>query len=694
MSLAYDRSIIHHHYFPHIDGLRSLAVLPVLLFHLLAGACPGGYLGVDVFFVISGYLITGGILRDLQKDRFSLSDFYMRRIKRIMPAYFALVIAVLIMTVASSYLNRVLEVAETVGFSALFSTNIYFWINTNYFAPSAEENPLLNLWSLGVEEQFYMIIPALMLGIYCWRKKSVVPVLLLLFFASLYLNISSFRAGNTDSAFYMLPHRAWELLAGSLLALLPAPNLREPNQTFFITFDKLSFSLASLRETGRILSSTLIGIALLTLGLSYAYVSHETFTPLKTLPIIIGSALLIRYGSWGIFHQFLANPLIVGIGKISYSLYLWHWPVMVFWRSYAPELQWYDYTGMIMSSFLLAYLSWRWIELPFRLAQWKKRSYFISTAVVCALLITASALIRFNPNIQNEFLKSNPWGVTSFSLNMPEEKKILLPKNIIEQSPHDYIDDWANRKLLRMGDPNITPNFIVIGDSHALRFAMALDTLGKTSGFAGFYMSGQNRPLSGVDEYRGNNLITPAYKGSISEELMHWITKQDQIQTVVFHCFWRCRSGRDTEVLKRSNANNTESEQTDLFYSGMKKTCDILRAAGKNTLVIGGVPTYKQNMLTVGQKNPLGNYENLRDKEAPNNSSEKILLQLQNEGSIDYIPIAQFLYNGAYYVISDGIRPYYRDFHHLTEEAYLMILKQIDEKLRKTLKPHPPNLKN
>lgn len=673
MSLAYDRSIIHHHYFPHIDGLRSLAVLPVLLFHLLAGACPGGYLGVDVFFVISGYLITGGILRDLQKDRFSLSDFYMRRIKRIMPAYFALVIAVLIMTVASSYLNRVLEVAETVGFSALFSTNIYFWINTNYFAPSAEENPLLNLWSLGVEEQFYMIIPALMLGIYCWRKKSIVPALILLFLASLYLNISSFRAGNTDSAFYMLPHRAWELLAGSLLALLPT---------------------AGIRESNRILCSSLIGIALLALGLSYVYVSHETFTPLKILPIIIGSALLIRYGSWGIFHHFLANPLIVGIGKISYSLYLWHWPVMVFWRSYVPELQWYDYTGMILLSFLLAYLSWRWIELPLRLAQWKKRSYFISTAVVCALLITVSALIRFNPSIQNAFLKSNPWGVTSFSLNMPEEKKILLPKNIIEQSPHDYIDDWANRKLLRMGDPNLTPNFIVIGDSHALRFAMALDTLGKTSGFAGFYMSGQNRPLSGVDEYRGNNLITPAYKGSISEELMLWLAKQEQIKTVVFHCFWRCRSGRDTEVLKRSNANNTEPGQADLFYSGMKKTCDILRAAGKNILVIGGVPTYKQNMLTVGQKNPLGNYENLRDKEDPNNSSEKILLQLQNEGLINYIPIAHFLYNGAYYLISDGIRPYYRDFHHLTEEAYLMILKQIDEELRKTLKPTPPSSKN
>ncbi|MEG2327539.1 MAG: acyltransferase, partial [Akkermansia sp.] len=146
-------------YFPHIDGIRTLAIIPVLLYHLCSTLCPGGYAGVDVFFVISGYLITGGILRDLKNNQFSLVNFYHRRVKRIIPAYSVLILFVIATGIVLFNEEQLKTLAITSNYSSYFSTNLYFWRYSGYFSPQAHDNPLLNLWSLGVEEQFYIILP-------------------------------------------------------------------------------------------------------------------------------------------------------------------------------------------------------------------------------------------------------------------------------------------------------------------------------------------------------------------------------------------------------------------------------------------------------------------------------------------------------------------------------------------------------
>ena len=195
----------HGTYFPHIDGLRTFAVLAVVLYHLQEWICPGGYTGVDIFFVISGYLIGSGLVRSLKEGNFSLSSFYYRRIRRIMPAYFCLIAVVLAFGCVVLACDDLRTLGRTVRSSALFITNIYFSRTAgNYFSPAAEENPLLNLWSLSVEEQFYLTIPLALWLLWKFRKNAVKPVLCGALALSLFAAV--YHMGNLEhnKAFYLL----------------------------------------------------------------------------------------------------------------------------------------------------------------------------------------------------------------------------------------------------------------------------------------------------------------------------------------------------------------------------------------------------------------------------------------------------------------------------------------------------------
>jgi peptidoglycan/LPS O-acetylase OafA/YrhL len=316
------KKVIHGNYFPHIDGLRSLAVLPVLFYHLWMPLCPAGFMGVDVFFVISGYLICGGIIRDLEVGSFSMKSFYFRRIRRIFPAYFAVVVFVLIAGISLYHWARIIPLAQTALFSAFFSTNIYFWLDIGYFQPHAHGNPLLHLWSLGVEEQFYIIIPIALLTLWKIRRTSLVPALVVAFAASLLLCLVLGHKGQSTTAFYILPTRGWELLAGALLATRsPAKPSLVSTLLSIIGFLLIaaSYWCFSTEKTFR-LGGTGVEILLPFFG----SLGFAPFPGWVTLPAVAGSLLLLRYGSHGLSTKLLCSPLLVGIGKISYSLYLWH----------------------------------------------------------------------------------------------------------------------------------------------------------------------------------------------------------------------------------------------------------------------------------------------------------------------------------------------------------------------------------
>ncbi|MBV9696007.1 MAG: acyltransferase, partial [Gammaproteobacteria bacterium] len=205
-----------------VDGLRAVAVLCVVFFHLLPGALPGGYLGVDVFFVLSGYLITAIIFREISSGAFSLRRFYERRLRRIMPALLCLLLLATVLAAVCLLPSDLSAYARSLLATLAFAANIYFWRATDYFAAAAEQKPLLHIWSLGVEEQFYVVFPLLLLLLWRWLPRGLVPAIALLSVTSFAVNLLANRAGATLPAFFLLPTRAWELGVGAMLALAPA----------------------------------------------------------------------------------------------------------------------------------------------------------------------------------------------------------------------------------------------------------------------------------------------------------------------------------------------------------------------------------------------------------------------------------------------------------------------------------------
>jgi peptidoglycan/LPS O-acetylase OafA/YrhL len=346
-------------YRPDIDGLRAVAVLIVIAFHAQISRVPGGFVGVDVFFVISGYLISSIVFSEIASSRFSVISFYERRIRRIFPALFA------VLAVCSVFAVIYLLPAELVNFgkSMLAATtsvsNIYFWRHSGYF-DSPTSQPLLHTWSLAVEEQFYVTFPLFLVLVRRFFSQRLREAVVALFFISL-LTSAVVVSHNKDTAFFMLHTRAWELLLGTILSLGMIPCLRSP----------------WLRNL-----ATLVGMGMIAFS-ALTFTPDTLFPGFSALLPCLGSALIIWAGEVGssLVGAALSWRPLVFVGLISYSLYLWHWPIVVLRhmgilmgvsaitsRRYAALLSSHQFDMLVVFalSFVLAVLSWRFVETPFR----------------------------------------------------------------------------------------------------------------------------------------------------------------------------------------------------------------------------------------------------------------------------------------------------------------------------------------
>ena len=371
-------------YRPEIDGLRAIAVVPVLLFHAGVSFLPAGYLGVDIFFVISGYLITSILLKDLNAGDYSLLDFYERRARRILPALF-LVIAVsfpfAVWLMPGTTFDIFLGGARS---AVLFIANFHYWSVVDYFLPGAEMQPLVHTWSLAVEEQFYVIFPLLLFLVYAigGRERWLLFLTLLGCLASLAL--ARWAESNAPLAmFYLTPTRAWELGAGAIAALF----LHYPDR--LINFEKA----VGARIAGAL---SIAGLTLIVL----AMVLYNQFTPIPSFPAltpIIGCVMVILFTRENsLTWRLLSFRLLVGIGLISYSLYLWHQPVFVFYRYWQmAEIAFLSGALLIAVTVALAYLSWRFVEQPFRSrSRFNRRAVFAaaSAGIIGFTIITSVGL--------------------------------------------------------------------------------------------------------------------------------------------------------------------------------------------------------------------------------------------------------------------------------------------------------------
>lgn len=431
-----------------IDGLRALAVLPVLFFHFHIKLFSGGFVGVDIFFVISGYLITQIIFADLKRDRFSIVTFYERRIRRIFPA----LLTVLAVTTLVAFTVLLPAEVEDYGKSLMAATisfsNVYFWSESGYFDAPASLKPLLHTWSLGVEEQFYLLFPLLMAWLYRNHRRYLPHVLIVAALASFGAAVYVMQT-NPSSAFY-LPHlRAWELMIGAMLAIGMFPPLLKSWQ----------------RELAASVGFALIVFAVLT------YTAATPFPGLNAVAPCVGAALILAAGQHGttVVGRVLSLKPIVWVGLISYSLYLWHWPVIVFQNTNALIVSGLSprATKVVLFALclLLAWLSWRFIEGPFRAGPRKPSRAFIFKAAlagsIAAIALGASAIAldglpsRFKP----EALKAASF--LQYKGTNPNPAKCFI------QATNKF-EDFNQTNCLHQ-DPK-KKNYLLIGDSHANHF--------------------------------------------------------------------------------------------------------------------------------------------------------------------------------------------------------------------------------
>lgn len=368
-------------YRPEIDGLRAIAVLAVILCHAGFGWMPGGFLGVDIFFVISGYLITALLVKDLKSGEFSLWKFYERRIRRILPA----LLLVMLLCVPLAWWMMLPDDLENFGQSLvgtiLFVNNVVLMVTTGYFAVQAQFKPLLHTWSLGVEEQYYLVVPLLMWV--AWRLgkgRGVVigiAAVTLLSFAICLVPILFGPRGN----FFLITSRAWELGAGSL-AVLAEPRLRR---------------LTGPRSSGAL---ALAGLAMAVVPLFLRF--HETGPELSTLIPVAGICLILIFGGTrDPAGRLLSSAPFTGIGLISYSAYLFHQPFFAFARLASLEPPTMTVMALLLPPiFLCAWLSWRWVERPFRdRNRVRTRTVLLSTGAASALLLAIGLTFHFTSGL-------------------------------------------------------------------------------------------------------------------------------------------------------------------------------------------------------------------------------------------------------------------------------------------------------
>jgi peptidoglycan/LPS O-acetylase OafA/YrhL len=373
-----------------ITGLRAVAVLAVLAFHSNFHAFSGGYVGVDIFFVISGFVISSTIFAQIESDKFRLVDFYERRIRRIIPAFAVMTLVVLLLSLVLLYPSEITDLAKSAIASSLSASNIFFWDSSGYFESPSMGKPLLHTWSLGVEEQFYLGFPLLVVTIGKVRKNLrpiIIGGLALISFG-----VSAYYVGHDPaSAFYLPQSRVWELLIGALLAeeIVPLPK-------------------------PRLAREIIAGAGILAIAAAIKLYDPSTpFPGVAALLPCIGVAAVIMVGSAGetLTGRFLRFPPLVFIGLISYSLYLWHWPIIVYQRigrivdTGGPAI--IDNALAVLLAFPIAYLSWRFIEQPFRRVNREARvapvlGPLAASALVCAIgvgiVATRGLPERFSPH--------------------------------------------------------------------------------------------------------------------------------------------------------------------------------------------------------------------------------------------------------------------------------------------------------
>lgn len=574
-----------HGYRPDIDGLRALAILSVVLDHAGVPWISGGFTGVDIFFVISGYLIGGQIYADIRNGSFSYLKFYQRRARRILPAFYAVLLfsfvaALVLLSPAEARLF-----ARDAFAATLSASNISFWRFANYFDARSGLQPLLMTWSLGVEEQFYLVIPLLIALLARLRPRLVLPAIVIVCALSLLLATHDVRLAPTQ-AFYQLADRAWELGIGVALAVFE--------------LDRRILRLVALQLSPALTNlAAFVGLALIFAPL-FLLTPHSPFPGLAALPSVFGTAILIALPASFINRRLLALAPLVFIGRVSYSWYLWHWPLLSFLRiANTDALPLAAALLAITLAFALAVLSWRFIEQPFRRsttppAPLLRRYAAASLALlaVCAALWIAHGLPQRYPALAKMEAPARAIFADTCLATSQDTPKI---------SPACY----PPRTLLPI--PTAIPISIVAlwGDSHAAALAPGLSALAHQRGY-GFAEFAKNSctPLIGATHLIPRLPSLAAQCQRFNRATLSLIQSDPRIRIVVLTASWSApleRTWMDgwlaPDPAFESAPIPSAEANLSLYRSALAATVHALQAAGKDVILIQDAPSFAVDPL-------------------------------------------------------------------------------------------------
>ena len=455
-----------------VDGLRAVAIVPVLLFHANFAAFQGGFVGVDIFFVISGFLITGLIFPEVAQGRFSIRNFYERRVRRIFPALFAVLLFCTLVAAVLLLPGDFKSFGRSLLATTFFASNFFFYSESGYFDTDAHGKPLLHTWSLAVEEQYYILFPLFLLFFQRYLRGQQLLFTWLVVVVSLLLSVT-LTPTQPEQSFYLAHTRAWELGLGALLALGAFPRAH--------------------RHVTRN-AAALLGAALIVVAVT-SYSGSVPFPGIAAAAPCVGAALIIWAGTGGpnVVGRLLQTKPFVAVGLVSYSLYLWHWPLLVFARYWTVrELTRLEAVAALAVAAIAASLSWRYVERPFRgkSGLLDRRTLFAVAAAVMAVTATAGAVVASRSGFPG---RMDP--VTT-----------ALAAGADDRRPRDWtcgnrsIGAVRKHRLCRIGAASdLAPSFLVWGDSQARSLADAIGDVAAREGRAGLLATRNGcAPLVGV----------------------------------------------------------------------------------------------------------------------------------------------------------------------------------------------------
>lgn len=643
-----------------IDGLRALAVLPVILFHGGFAVFSGGFVGVDIFFVISGYLITTILIAEMEQGSFSLVNFYERRARRILPALFFVMFCTLPFAWLWMLPQDLKSFSQSLVAVPLFVSNILFYLTSGYFDLASELKPLLHTWSLAVEEQYYVLFPIFLMITWKLGKRCVISLLIIAAIVSVAV-AHWISLKYTSLNFYMLPTRGFEILIGALIA-------------FYINRKSTTTPLNQIFSEPINQFGSLIGMSLILYSI-FVFDKNTPSPSLYTLIPTVGAGLIIVFSnSNNLVGKLLGSRIFVGIGLISYSTYLWHQPLLAFARLRSME----DLTNvaliiLCLSSLVLGYISWRYVENPFRNRKIVSTRKLVAITLPFALLFLVLGVaghlakgfeFRFEPQVGNVYMP-----MRGFSLRCGQSD---------------------TKSACKLGNLDATPTVVMLGDSHSsvlqqnLSDGFELKSKSMTS-----YYGSWCAPL--IDFGTDNVNKNPQCRQFMNDSFER-VLKDATISTVILVAEW----GNYTEGYRWNDSGiasytdsyskrRDENETIKSFYRAFDRTIKLLKDNNKKILIVKSVPEYESHLPTYIAKSiafhgslPM----DLQDKMIPysvrNIHIENIIMKLKNDSSVTVIETERLFCKSANCVVmGENNEMLYIDGNHLSKSGSQILAKEI-----------------